>query len=68
MNIDIKFLNIEWRTRYSLTKFEDHFELHASVIFLDPVCVLSGSFVCCADPKLYRGQLAELMVYIIPLE
>ena len=30
---DIKFLNIEWRTRYSLANFEDHFGLHGSVIF-----------------------------------
>ena len=33
MNNDIKFLNIESRTRYSLTTFEDHFELHALAIF-----------------------------------
>ena len=33
---DIKFFNIEWRTRYSLTNFEDHFALHGSIIFLDP--------------------------------
>ena len=36
MNNDIKFLNTEWRTQYSLTNFEDHFGLHAPVIFLDP--------------------------------
>ena len=34
MNNDIKFLNIEWRTQYSLTDFEDRFGLHSSVIFL----------------------------------
>ena len=35
MNYDIKLLNTEWRTRYSLTNFEDHFGLHqhASIIF-----------------------------------
>ena len=33
MNNDIRFLNIEWRTRYSPTKFDDHFGLRASVIF-----------------------------------
>ena len=33
VNNDIKFLNIEWRTRYSLTNFEDRFGLRASVIF-----------------------------------
>ena len=34
MNNDIKFLNIEWRTPYPLTKFEDCVGLRASVIFL----------------------------------
>ena len=49
MNNDIKFLNIE-RTWYSLTNFEGHFGLHASV-FLDPISMTSGTFVCCFDPK-----------------
>ena len=35
MNNDIKFLNIEWRTPYPLTNFEDRFGLCASAIFLD---------------------------------
>ena len=35
MNNDIKFFNIEWRTPYPLTNFEDRFGLRASVIFLD---------------------------------
>ena len=35
MNNDIKFSNIEWRTPYPLTNFEDRFWLRASVIFLD---------------------------------
>ena len=35
MNNDIKFLEIEWRTPNPLTKFEDHFGLRASIIFLD---------------------------------
>ena len=34
MNIYIKFLNIEWRTPYPLTNFEDRFWLRASVLFL----------------------------------
>ena len=34
LNNDIKFLNIEWRTPYPFTNFEDCFGLHASVIFL----------------------------------
>ena len=29
----IKFLNVEWRTPYPLTNFEDRFGLHTSVIF-----------------------------------
>ena len=32
MKYDIKFLIMEWST-YSLTNFEDHFGLHAAVIF-----------------------------------
>ena len=36
MNIYIKFLNIEWRTPYPLTNFEDRFGLRASVIFVTP--------------------------------
>ena len=35
MNNDLKFLNIELRTPYPLTNFEDHFGLRASIIFLD---------------------------------
>ena len=62
MNNDTKFLNIEWRMRYSLTNFEDHFGLHGSVILLDPNMCGLGTFVCCFD------QLAELIVHIIPLE
>ena len=34
MNIYIKLFNIEWRTPYSLTNFEDRFGLRASVIAL----------------------------------
>ena len=33
MNIYIKLFNIEWRTPYPLTNFEDRFGLRASVIF-----------------------------------
>ena len=33
MNNDIKFLNIEWRTPYPLTNFEDRFGLRASIIY-----------------------------------
>ena len=53
MNNDIKCLNIEIRTRYSLSKFEDHFELHASVISFNLICVVSGIFMGWFDTKLY---------------
>ena len=50
MNYDIKFLNIEWRTPYPLTNFEDRFGLRASIICLDSsmcgflfICKLSCS-------------------------
>ena len=36
MNNDLKFLNIEWRTQYSHTNFDEHFGLHASVISYSP--------------------------------
>ena len=35
MNSDIKYLNIEWRTPYAPTNFEDRFGLRTSFIFLD---------------------------------
>ena len=53
MNNDIKILNIELRTWYSLTNFEDHFELYAPDIFQTAICVVSFTFVCWFDPKLY---------------
>ena len=66
MNNDIKFLDTEWRrTRHSLTNFEDHFELHA--LFLDPnVCGFWYLYVDFLQNS--SGQLAKLVVYIIPLE
>ena len=72
---DIKFLNIEWRTLYSLTNFEDHFGLHASVIFLTPICVVSATFVCWLAPKLqwsigrtnclYYSARGDLYIHVI---
>ena len=67
MNNDIKFLNIEWRTPYPLTNFEDHFGFRASVIFRVqyvwfPVHLYTGLL-----PN-SSGQLAELIIHIIPLE
>ena len=45
MNNDIKFLNIEWRTPYPLTDFEDRFGLRASVIVLESnMCLFL--FIC----------------------
>ena len=50
MNKDIKLLNIEWRTSYPLTNFQDRLGLRASVIFLDSnmcgflfICTLASS-------------------------
>ena len=55
MNNNIKFLNIEWRTRYSLTTFEDQFGLYA-LVFLDPnmcgflhICILVWSQTLVVD-------------------
>ena len=67
MNNNIKFLNIEWRTWYSLTNFEDHFGLHASVIFIPQYVWFLVHLYVGLIPK-SSGQLAELIVYIIPLE
>ena len=36
MKNEILFLNREWRTRYSLTNFEDHFWIAYLSYFLDP--------------------------------
>ena len=67
MNNDIEVLNIEWRTWYSLTNFEDHFGLHASVVFLlQYVWFLVHLYVGLIPNS--SGKLAELIVYIIPLE
>ena len=67
MNNDIKFLDIESRTRYSLTTFEDHFELHALAIFRPQfVWFLSHLYIGVISNS--SGQLAELIVYIMPLE
>ena len=66
MNNDILFLNREWRTRYSLAHFEDHFWIACLSNFLDPNMQyvwfpihLKGPMI--PDPS---GQLAELIVYI----
>ena len=69
-----------WTTN-SLSENEEHdipshilktiFGLHASVIFEIPICVVSSTFVGSSDPPLIpksSGQLAELIVYIIPPE
>ena len=63
MNNDIKFLNIEWSTRYSLTIFG----LYASVIFrLEYVWFLVHLYIGLFPNSC--GQLAELIADIIPLE
>ena len=68
-------------TSNSLTENEEHdipsqilktiFGLHASVIFFTPICVVSSTFEGSSDPTLMpnsSGQLAILIVYIIPPE
>ena len=54
MNNNIKFIHTEWRTRHSLTNFEDHFyECMPQLFFRPQKCVVSGPCVCCFDLKLY---------------
>ena len=66
MNNDIKFLNTEWRTRYSLT-LKTIFGSHASVI-LRPQYVWFLEHLYVGLIPNSSGELAELIVYIIPLE
>ena len=65
---DIIFLNIEWRTPYPLTNVEDPFGLRASVSFLDSINVLFPVHLDTGKLPTSNGQLAELIVHIIPLE
>ena len=67
MNKNIKFLNIVWRTWYSLPNFEDHIGLHVPIIFR-PQYVLFPSHLCVGLIPNSSGQLEELIVFIIPLE
>ena len=67
---DIKYINIEWRTRYSLTNFEDHFGLHASVIFLDPnmcdflhICMLAWSQILMVNWQNYLYYSIRVDLY-----
>ena len=61
MNNDIKFLNIEWRTRYSLTTFEDQFGLYA-LVFFRPQYVWFPSHLYIGVIPNPSGRLAELNV------
>ena len=68
INNDIKFFNTEWWTPNALTYFEYHFGLHASVIFFRPKYVW---FLVQLDVGYHpnsSGELAEIIVRIIPLE
>ena len=68
MNNDIKFVNVEWRTWYSLTNFEDRFRVHVSLIYEAKtyMWLLEHLYVgLIPNPS---SQLAELIVYIIPQE
>ena len=52
-------------------KFGDHFWISCLSYFWTPICVISSTFVKSSDPPLIpksSGQLAELIVYIIPPE
>ena len=49
-------------------KFEDHFGLHASVIFFRPQYVWFPSHFYIGVIPNSSGQLVELFVYIIPRE
>ena len=67
MNSDMKFLNIEWRTPYPLTNFEDRLGLCASVIFLDSnmcsflfICTLASSQILVVN---WRNYLFILFHY-----
>ena len=60
MNYDIKFLNIEWRTRYSHTNVNDQFGLHASVFFI-PQYVYFLVHLYVGLIRNFSGQLAELL-------
>ena len=66
----LKVLNTEWRTRYSLTNFEDHYGLHAPVIFFKPQYVLFLVHLYVSWLPNSSGQLAELIIHAtcIPLE
>ena len=68
MNSDIKFLHTEWRTPYPLTHFEDRLGLRASVIFFLLQCVWFPIHLYIGQLPNSSGQLAELIVHIIPLE
>ena len=61
----IKLPNIKWRTRYSLTNFDDHFGLHASVIFR-PQYMRGFWYIYMLFYFSKSSQLAKLIVYIIP--
>ena len=67
MNNDIKFLNIDWRTRYSSQILKTISIAWLSYIFrLQYVRFPSHFFIgVILKPS---GQLAELFVYIIPLK
>ena len=67
MNNNIKFLNTDRRTRYSLTNFEDHFGVHAPIIFR-PQYVWFLVHLYVSYLPIPSGQLAQSIVHIIPLE
>ena len=65
MNNEIKFLNIEWRSSYPLTNFEKI----KSIILYNPISyVWFPVHLYTGEHPNSSGQLAELIVHIIPLE
>ena len=44
MNIYIKLFNIEWRTPYPLTNFEDRFDCVSRLFFYSNMCAVL--FIC----------------------
>ena len=67
MNNDIKFLNTEWKTWYSLTNFEEFWIVCLSYFF-KPQYVWFLVHLYVAYLPNSSSQLSELILYIIPLE
>ena len=67
MNNDITFLNREWRTRYSLTNFKTNLDYMPQLLLRSRYVWFPSDLYIGVIPN-SNGQLAELIVYTIPLE